>query len=244
MNRTTKDIIKEIQNANKILHTDIESIPFGHRPGFKGSMIQASESLPKLLEEIEKIVFPGSLVGLFAFGDEESIGRVGIVLNKTEGIVLDAQKFYQTIADLVEPSYGTDRLFCTTQYGLMIQQLKEIATDLGYLEIVPPPFIEKVCPKPQDTLLHVRNCLRDCNVGDQANVDLLKKEIVDKIVKEEIESKQIPVMVTNTLCADEQNHIAILFNKSNEYTFKPDFEPTIKNIISIFKGQEPTKENE
>ena len=234
--KTTKEIIENIKKVNKTLHTDIDSVPYGQRPALQGSIIRASEKLPKLLEEIENIIFPNLLVGLFADGDKDSIDQVTTVLNKTEGIVLDAEKLYQTIVNLVEPSYGSDRKFCTTQYGLMVQELTAIATDLGYLEIVSPPFIEKVCKTRQDTANHVRECLSVNNVGNQLNVDLLKKEIVDKIVKEEIQSPQIPVMAINV-----SNH---------QYTFKPNFYPTIKNIIAIFKGQNPeeetkeTKENE
>jgi hypothetical protein len=235
--RTIRDIIKDIQNTNSILRKEIESVPYGQRPALQIAMIQASEKLPRLLSEIKQVVVPTRLVGLFASGDETSINKTAAFLVENEGIVLNANKIYQDIASRVEPSYSKDRLFCTTQYSLMVGAISDIGLELGYLEIESPKFKELVCKTFADTVTHIKNTLRECKVGDQANVDLLTNAVVDAIVKEEIDSKQIPVIVTGVTSIEERNAIATIFNKSIDFTFSPDFEPTAEKIVALFKSQ-------
>ena len=242
--RTIAEIAQEIAENNKIVAQEIERIPVNNRPAVRISIIQASEKLPKLLLEMRESVIPSKLIGLFADGDEDSVNRVKDLLLKNEGVVLDAAQLYRTIADLVEPSYSVDRNFCTTQYGLMIQKISEIAINLGYQEIMPPRFIECICPDSQATLVHIRKILRECKVGDVANVDLLTNSIVDAIVRDEIDSKQIPVIVVGTSCQEEKNAISVLFSRTIDYTFPKDFIPTIQNITSLFKPQKQRDLNE
>jgi len=245
--RTNKDIIEELRNTKAIVDTEIETIPFSQRQAWRAAVVAAQAKIPDLVKELKDRVIPKTLVAVFADGDQESIRKVSAFLASNEGLALSAQKMYESVVDRVEPSYATDRLFCSTQYHLMVQRLVEIATDLGYLEIQPPRLADKICPTVNDTLNYVRELLRECGVGDQANVDLLSKEIMDTVVAQGIDAKQIPVLVTGVSCVQERNQIATLFNTSFDYTFQPGFEPNVRNVTQIFKGQTPkteTKEND
>jgi hypothetical protein len=235
--RTIEQIGNDIKSTNNILKRELEAVPYGQRPAFQIAFIQATERLPKLLDEMKKVVIPHRLLGLFASGDNDTIKNVSKFLINNEGLVIDAAQMYRTIADLVEPSYDKTRNFTTTQYGLMIQGITNIGIELGYAEIEPPKFVEKFCPKPTDTLEHIRTALRNCHVGDQANVQLLTKQIVDGIVKNEIDSPQIPVMVIGTASVEERNVVATLFSHSNDYVFPSNFEPTVPKLVSLFKNK-------
>jgi hypothetical protein len=237
MSRTVEQISKDITEVNRILSQEIEAIHYSQRPAVQMSMIQASERMPKLLEEMKSAIIPSRLVGLFANGDDASIGKVAEFLTSNSGVVLDAAQLYRTITDLVEPSYSRDRTFCTTQYSLMIQKVSEIGTNLGYLEIESPKYKESICPDTSSTMAHIRSMLRGCRVGDQANVDLLTKTLIDIIVKNKINSKQIPVMIIGTSSKEEQNAIATLFNRTFDYTFPPNFKPDVQKIVNLFKSQ-------
>jgi hypothetical protein len=238
MSRTITEISEDISATNKVLHQEIEAVSYGQRPAVQISMTQAAERLPRLLEEIKDAVIPGRLVGLFATGDETALVKVAEFLKANEGIVLDASQMYRTIVDLVEPSYSRDRTFCSTQYHLMIQKVTEIGQNLGYQEIEAPKFKEAICPTTASTMAHIKRMLRDCKVGDQANTDLLTNTVVDAIVKGEIDSTQIPVMVIGVSSVEERNAIARLFNRSIDHTFPKGFDPTVKNITMLFKQQE------
>jgi hypothetical protein len=244
--RTIKDIIDELRNTKAIIDHEIETIPFTQRQAWQTAVITARAKLPALTQEIKSLVIPKMLVAVFADGDVGSIKTVGSFLKENEGLVIDAERMYRSVVERVEPSYSTDRTFCSTQYHLMVQRVVEIAVELGYLEIQPPEFKDQICPTEADTLNYVRELLRNCGVGDQANTDFLGKEIVDTIVAESIDAKQIPVLVTGTSCNQERNRIATLFNTSHAYTFQSDFEPNVRNVTQIFKGQTPkeTKEND
>ena len=235
--RTIDQISAEITDTAVIASQEIEKVALGQRPAVQMSMIQASERLPKLLEEMEELAIPSRLVGLFADGDKTSIDKAAKIVTKEGGVVLDAAQLYRSVVDLVEPSYSKDRNFCTTQYSLVIQKISQIATDLGYLEIQPPKFKEAICPDTASTLQHVKNCLRECGVGDQATKDLLTKSIVDAIVRNKISSSQIPVMVIGANSVQERNAISVLFSRSVNYTFLPEFVPTVAKVAALFKEQ-------
>ena len=244
MGRTIEQISKDIAETTKVVSQEIEAIHYSQRPAVQMAMIQASERLPKLLDEMKSVVIPNRLVGLFASGDETSIGKVAEFLSSNSGVVLDAAQLYRTITDLVEPSYSRDRTFCTTQYSLMVQKVSEIGTNLGYQEIESPKFKESICPDTKSTMAHIRSMLRDCKVGDQANVDLLTKTIIDIIVKNKIDSKQIPVMIIGTSSKEEQNAISTLFNRTFDYKFPKDFTPDVQKIVNLFKAQKQPDLNE
>jgi hypothetical protein len=235
--RTIKEISNDIEAANDLLTKEVDALPYGVRPALRAQMIQASEKLPQLLDEMKSVVVPSKLVGLFASGDKTSIDKVAEFLTANDGVVIDAAQVYRTITDLVEPSYSRDRIFCTTQYSLLVQGITKIAGDLGYLEIESPKFKETICPDTASTLAHIKNCLRECRVGDQANVDILTKTVIDAIVKNEIDSKQIPVMVIGVTSTEERNAIAVLFSRAVDYVFPTKFEPSAQKIVALFKVQ-------
>jgi hypothetical protein len=241
MIRSTQEIIKEIQNTNAILHQEIESIPYAQRPAVQISMTRAAEKLPVLLDEIKSIVIPYRLVGLFAGGATTAIEEVAALLNKNEGLVLDANKLYNDITNTAEASYGCDREFSTTQYNLIVQGISNIAIDLGYLEIIPPKFVNKMCRTWLDTFNLVKDTIREFGVGDQLNVDLFKKQIIDWIVRCQIEAKQIPVLVTGVSEQAEKNQIATLFCRTIDYTFETTFVVNAKNITALFSKKQVDK---
>ena len=237
MSRTIAEVSKDIADTNAIFSQEIEAAPRGQRAAVQMAIIQASERLPKLLDEMKEVIIPGKLIGLFATGDETSLVKVAEFLKENDGIVLDASELYRSITDVIEPSYSKERVFCTTQYGLMINKLSDIGHSLGYREIESPKYNERICPDAACTTAHVKLCLRECKVGDQANVDLLTKQAIDVIVRNKIDAKQIPVMVTGVTLADEKNTIATIFSRTIDYNFPKDFTPTVKNITALFKQQ-------
>lgn len=237
MSRTLPEISKDIENANALLKTELPAIPFGQRPAMHTAMINAGASLPLLLEELKNEVIPSRLVGLFATGDLTAINETIEFLTKSDGISLDANEMYRSIVDLVEPSYGPDRTFSTTQYSLMIRKVSDIGINLGYLEINPPKYSECICPDTLSTMMHVKKMLRSCKVGDQANIDLLTNKVVDVIVTNKISSKFIPVIITGVTSQEEKNAIATLFCQTTDHNFKKDFKPTQKTIQQLFKQQ-------
>jgi hypothetical protein len=242
--RTIKEISEEIETTNELLKREVDAVPYGVRPALRGQIIQASERLPKLLDEMKAVIIPSKLIGLFATGDKTSIDKTAEFLTHTDeegksngGVVLDAAQMYRTITDLVEPSYSRDRVFCTTQFSLLIQGITEIGNNLGYQEIEAPKHKETTCPDTAATLAHIRNTLRGCHVGDQANIDLLTKNAIDAIVRDKIDSKQIPVIVIGVASVEERNAIATLFSRSVDFVFPTKFEPTAAKIVAMFKAQ-------
>jgi hypothetical protein len=234
--RTLQEISKDLAEATASATMELDAVPYKNRAAAQTVIIQATEKLPKLLEEIKEVVVPNRLVGLFATGDTESTVRTALFLESNGGVVVDASKIYDDIADLIEPSYSKERIFCTTQYSLLIQGVRALASELGYLEVESPPFKETICKTREDTINHVRTTLRECGVGDMANRDMLSKQIIDTIVRDSVDSKQIPVLIVETSSVEERNAIAALFARSVDYKFAPGFVPTAAKVVSLFKA--------
>jgi hypothetical protein len=182
------------------------------------------------------------MIGLFVSGDATAISKVSALLVKNEGLVLDAGQMYREIADLVEPSFSNDRVFTTTQYSLFVQGVRKIGENLGYLQIEAPKYRETTCPTSASTIAHIRSMLKECKVGDPANLELLTNSAVDAIIRNKIDSKQIPVMVIGCASTEERNVIATMFARSADFELPAGFEPTVQKIVSMFKAQKQTAE--
>jgi len=239
------EVMDTIVELRKIINKEMESVPYGLRPSVSIAKAQAASQLDGLIEDVKSKTIPFSLVGLIATGDEQSIDSVAKFLTDNGGIVIDVAALYKQIASLVEPSYSIERIFCTTQYHLLVQGITVVATDLGYLEIEAPKFQEILCKTPTDTLNHIRNTLRDCGAGDQANKDLLTKQIIDAIIAGKIVSKQIPVLVMGVSSVEERAALSSLFGRITEFEFPPDFTPDVKNVTALFRvKKQQVQENE
>jgi hypothetical protein len=231
------DIVKQIESCNQTLELEIESIPWGHRPSVHIAKRKAEEKLVELKRDLKDVVIPGSLISVFATGDDQAVAATAELLLANGGVVLNGGKMYNDIVGTIEPSYGAERMFCTTQYGLLVKAISEMAQEFEYEEISPPPFREKMCKTRQDTFNHVVSILRECNVGPQLNKDFLTRQTLNDIIKGRIDSKLIPVLVVEPVTGLEGSLLHSLFSKSIDFEFPVGFEPTAKKVTAIFKGE-------
>jgi hypothetical protein len=231
------EIFKEMAEHEGTLRKAREDVPYGHRPALDMAKVAAANRLLELKNEIRLAYIPNRLLGVFAQGDPNTINAVASFMIRNGEIVLSAESFYSSLADRVEPSYGVSRIFNTTQYNLLIQAISEIGTELGYQQIEAPKYEEKVCLTKADTINHIKTILRKVHIGDQANLELLTKKLIDIIVNYKIESKNILVLITGTDSVEEQNFLSQLFIKSSNFKFNPTFSVTQKNVVALFKNQ-------
>lgn len=242
--RQITEITQEITEAKKLIATDMDDVPYQYRASVRTQKVQAEHKLPYLLAEIKQVTVPTRLVGLFASGNANSVEKVADFLKANQGVVVDATKMYREITDTVEKSYGRDREFGSCQYSLVVQEISQIGIFLGYQEISSPKFLATLCPDTAATFNYIKKILREANIGDQANKDLLTLDILDAIVKGNIDSKQVPVMVLGVTSTEERNQISTIFSRIVEYNFASGFTPTVKNISNLFKSQKQSDLNE
>lgn len=232
--RKVEDSIADVVATRAVAATNLEEVPYVVRPGRSIAKLQAQNDLPGLEAELLGRTVPGRLVGVFAVGDPAKIATVAAFLEENGGIILDAGKLYADLAEYVEPSYGEDRVFRTTQYMRLTSAFRQQAAEVGLTKTEMPSYTETTCETQARTAEHGRNLIRAA-AGDEVNLAVLKRAVVNAVVDRELAAKRIPVLVLNATAA-EQAGLSPLFSKALEFDFQPTFEVDKESVVKIFKG--------
>jgi hypothetical protein len=235
--REIKEIIKEIRETEKIATTKLDEIDYRSRGGMGVAIRNACEHLPKLLEELKNTTIPHRLVAVFAKGDETVISKVSEFLLANGGLVMDANAMYRQVTDQVEPSYGPNRVFGTTQFHLLYDSLREIMGTVEQNELPAPKFIDSICPNTRATINHVRRLVRAA-CQDNLSIAYLTKMLSNEIIKKALEAKQIPILVVDVSSPEEKVLINTLFAKATTYDFSKDFQVNKNSVIKLFKSSQ------
>ena len=234
--RELKEIIKEIRETEGTANLTEEEIPYRSRGGMLMAVRAAYERLPILLKELEEALIPHKIVALYSTGDEVILNKVSDFIKQTRGIVLDSNIMYRKIANRVEASYGANRTFTTTQYHILIQELREIALQFDYAELPAPKYQEAACPDVKSTLNFIKKIIRT-TIGDELGKRYLTKIIVESVLKLQGIPKSVPILVLDVKSTEEKNLLNPLFANNNSFNFDSEFNPTPKNIVKLFQNQ-------
>lgn len=236
--RKVKEVLAELAETTKRAETVLEEVPYKVRAGFAAAVEEAKTRLPALRSELLALTVPSRLAGVFAEGDSEAVVKTATFLRSSAagGIVLDAEKLYREFVDVIEPSFGSDRIFRVTQYGLLMSEYSNKVADLFGPAVGRhrPEYIEETCRGYEETLTHVRRVVRD-GVGDELNLRALQVAVLDEVLAGDMDARRIPVLVLGAT-DDEKPGLAQLFTKSTTHQFEAGFEPTKDSVLSIFKG--------
>ena len=235
--RSVQDIFKDLEFNKKMANTDLENVSYNLRPGFAGAIIQAKAKLADLTTELTKAIVPSRLVGLFAKGDTEQVSKF---FNDNGSLVVDANTTYKAMTDELETTFTSQRLWSDTQYSRLISELRNICTDQGYKDIAPPKQTEEMVPTYQDHLALIKRLVRGC-VGDAVAVKVITDQLINSIVEQKLESKQIAVLVIGVSSSEEKAALSALFTRQIDYTFSKGYVPNKANIQKILKQEEEIK---
>ena len=235
--RSIQEVFQDIKETKKTANIDIENVSYNVRPGFMANIVQAKTKLPDLLKELKDIVVPNRLVGLFAKGETEGVAKFFV---ENGSLVADANEMYKFITNSVEETIIGQRLFSDTQYSRLVSELRFICIDQGYKEIPPPKQTEEKVPAYKDTLAVVKRLVRDC-VGDALAIKRMVDSILDTVLTNKMDAKQIAVLVTGIASSEEHAAISALFSRSVDYTFNKGYVPNKANIQKILKQEEEIK---
>lgn len=152
-------------------------------------------------------------------------------------IVIDATAIYKQIADRVRPSIGTSGLFGTNQFGLVINELRDIMATLGFTSIDAPKWTEPANVRDDKELLaHVAKL-----VNDSAGVSIVGPFIANQIVAQALRSEEVrstvPVVVLNVEPSLNQDLLAAVFAKGRSMTWTTT-SPVVKSeeVIEVFNN--------
>ena len=234
--RKVDEILKEIVAAQDVLAKANEDIPIQVRSGWAVRKEAARQALETLRPELEAATVPSRLVGCFASGDAGRIEEVAALLRDTGGIVVRADAVWERIVANFEDSFGADRLFRTTQFWLMVNAYRAIASELGLPGTIPSDaFVyDAPCPTHDDCLALVRRTIRSW-ATDELNLRAIRTSILDAVIADGLDDKKLPVLVTGAT-PDEVPVLKTLFTKAVTHEFATDFEVTTNSVTTIFRG--------
>lgn len=238
-----KDLIKEIKSTRKDAETVYDDVPYKARASWGIKIRRAQDALPTLVEELKQAVIPSKLVAVFGAGSKKVMQEVSSFLQDNGGITIDASSLYESVSDAVEATYGTRRTFGVTQFVAMMNELRQIASNLG-CEVVQPDFngnMEVVCKDKTATTTHVREIIKKF-ISDELNRKFLTKIIIDAVLSGSVDAKQVPVLVTGVQSLEDKAPLTSLFSTTIDYKFPTDFIVTKPNIVKLFKN--PAKGND
>jgi hypothetical protein len=236
--REVKEIVKEIRETEKTAKLRAEDLPYQSRGGMGIAIRTAQDKLPLLLEELKTTIIPSKLVAVFATGPDAITNKVADFLEANGGITLDANEMYRAIAKAIEPTYGSSREFNSSQFSVMIREIREIASDLEYDELPAPQFDSSasvICRDEYGTTMHVRMLIRK-TIGDEFGRKFFAKKLTEKVIKGAVDGRQIPILVLDTHTAEEKSALTVLFSSATTYNFDSNFTINKPNVVKIFKN--------
>lgn len=237
--RELMKIIEEITENQREASKDPMSYPHNIRPGKQVLQQQCKLRLEALLKEFESAIIPNRLVGLFVDGKKEDIDRLTNFVRTRGSIVVDGGMMYTRLAQDVEPSYSANRRFDVTQYSLMLDGLTSLGMDLGYNAVEQPAFKEAQCKDFAATVEHIKNVCRPY-LGDEINLRLIKKHILDTVQNDKLRAEQLLVVVYGAN-QEEKSRIQNFFSRSTTLTLQENYQPDAGELREILKPNKKTE---
>lgn len=201
---------------------------------------EAKGQVKALRAELENLVIPDLLVGIFAEGDRDAAIRTGAFLTSNGGAMVFVDKLWNTVAADVEPSFGADREWRTTQHHLANQALNEAARKVGYdlHDSSLPSFATGLTHTKDDVASLVRDRFRAI-ARDGLNLACIRNDLMDAVIAGEL-TERSPVIIIGAT-PEEKPSIASLFSRVVTHKFTKDFEAKKESVASILRGNAKKK---
>ncbi len=226
-------LLDEIIAAKKLINTSWDDVPFNVREGWGIGRRNAEEAVQTLTKKIQKLSIPKRLIGLYATGDLKALTAMRKLMGKEGGLVINANKIYLDIAKDLEPTYGTDRLFKINTFMQLVTLYRNLAEDFDIINCPPLNYYETNCPKFNDTVEYVKKQIKDV-LGNELTIKVLTKDLVDGIIKDELDERYIPVMVIETN-AEDKRFLTRFFTKTIDLFLTDPEEVTKENVTKYIK---------
>lgn len=226
-------ILDAITAAKKLIDTPWDEVPFNVREGWGIGRRNAEETVLNSTKQIQKLSIPTRLVGLYVTGTLEALSAMRELMEKEGGLVINANKIYLDIAKDLEPTYGTDRLFKINTFMQLVTLYRNLAEDFGTINCPPLSYYETNCPTFKDTVRYVKKQIKDA-LGDELTIKVLTKDLVDGIIKDELDERYIPIMVTEASIEDRK-FLDKFFTKTIELKLTDPNEVTKENVTKYIK---------
>lgn len=230
-NRDLETIIKDIEENTKMANTNLDAVKYNVRSAHEIGIRQAKDRLVDLRNEYKSKILT-NIVGFFLFGDPVKVKKFSDISTADSGtIAVDAHEMYKYLAGEIAPSMGSLREFNVDQMSRLLNDIRNLAIDLGVQEqSIPAPVAKGVVTlKTQEELVdHVRTLIRS-SIGDWLNNLYISTRLWEKALAAKYTVPVLVCTVANATIDEEQAMSA--FNVKHNLTLDDDTEmdPTFIN---------------
>lgn len=208
-----KQLVKQLADTRKLANTDLEAVHRNVRPSMTMMVNDAKDRLEKLKHEYSQYLRSNTL-GLFLFGDPSRVNKFFEIAAEEAGMnLIQGDTLYQRIADRVEPSLGMSREFGPTQMQMMIQELDDIAKEMGIRRMDKPRLAELSATPDRISLVAYIRKLTRAVLDDELLRLFLDRRINEMAIDQQFAGKSFPLCVVG-LDPVEVPGLAAIFTNS------------------------------
>lgn len=205
----TEETLKAYNDTKALAELNLDDVPSNVRPGRESQKRNAIADLREV-----KISYGTALMkAAFAviLQGPGTADFVKLAEEEAEVLVVDAAGMYQRIADRLGPTMSDTRTFGVSQFGGLIQELRNIASELGVNSMPSPQWSEPVnVGDAQGLLNHVRTVV-DSSAGPELLALYVKRQLTDAGIEEGSDKNTVPVLITGLNEASAANLLTKAF---------------------------------
>lgn len=205
------ETLKTYKDALAVSKTNLDDVPYNVRGGREAQKRQAQASLPALKQEYQDGLVKAAFgIALKGPGVEDFLR---IAKEEADVLVIDGAAMYRRIADRIEPSLGTDRVFGVSQFSALIQELRNIGSELNIDAMAAPRWEQPATVNGDQGLLsHVRAVVESA-LDTTLLAAYVRSQIAEAGIAAEADKTTVPVLITGV---PESSAVPLLKNVFQE----------------------------
>lgn len=224
----------------------LADVPARVRPGRESQKRDAQAKLPDLKATYREALQRASL-GFVVLGPGADAFATIASQEAADVLVADAKVLYERIASRVEPTLGTGREFGVSQFSIVIQELRDIAAEIGVASMPAPRWLEGATVKTLNEVVdHVRKMV-EVSIGPDLLTFYLQRIITDAGLTAGSDRTTVPVVVKGFSSPEMANAVGLkLFPEGRQVFVNTTEEVTQNHVIEVLnkaKKQLKTKKN-
>lgn len=190
----TEETLKAYNDTKALADLNLENVPLNVRPGRESQKRNAIANLRETKFRYGTALMKAAFaVNIQGPGTDEF---VKLAREEAEVLVADAADMYRRIADRLNPTMSDSRIFGVSQFSGLIQELRNIASELGVSSMPSPQWSEPVnVGDAQGLLNHVRTVV-DSSAGPELLALYVKSQLTDAGIEEGSDKNTVPVLIT------------------------------------------------
>lgn len=226
----TKQLLKSLKDTEAIANQTVDG-DYRTRPGREAAKNQANFQLAGLRTEYLAALKNSVFTVLTDGKNQAHFAELAVAKG---ALAVDGSSYYQNLTTLCRKTMGRNT-FGLTQYMVVGTQMKLLADLMGFKYEMPAYTQDHEAPTTEDVVQSVRAIVEGAGNGFAFLKADIENQVLTLALKDEVDTKVVPVVVTNVAAKDHDNLISTLFRKKG-LSVNTDKEVTEETVIKTFES--------